>query len=153
MDPRRAQSLREAHPGAEFPWHRQVAAPELREIYDAAAKAFGVHRERASNLTQVLLALAHPVPGADAEAGGFSLKKHIASRHELDEGANVLLHQLNWNETDEMHFADVCTYFDDLWYPAADDTLILDMGLRWLIAVRHWGEVRLLKSSHDAPGR
>ncbi|HZN69302.1 MAG TPA: hypothetical protein VFB66_28770 [Tepidisphaeraceae bacterium] len=151
MDPHRAHCLREAHPGAEFPWHRPVAAPELREIYDAAAKAFGVNREHASNLTPVLVSLAHPLPDADAEADGFSLE-HIASRHGLDDGGNVLLHQLNWNETDEMHFADVCRHFQDLWYPAADDTLILDMGLRWLIAVRHWGEVKVLKSSHDAPG-
>jgi len=55
---------------------------------------------------------------------------------------------LNWARfemLDAFATADVAAYFEDLWYPAADDLDLFDGSARWLLSVRHDGVVSLIR--------
>jgi hypothetical protein len=52
---------------------------------------------------------------------------------------------LNWyryDDVDEMRLADVTKFFEDIWYPSSDDLDIFDESLRWILSIRHDGEVK-----------
>ena len=54
---------------------------------------------------------------------------------------------INWyrfNAIDEMRFSDFVTYFDDVWYPAADDIDVFDSSCLWFLSISHNGVVRQL---------
>lgn len=55
---------------------------------------------------------------------------------------------LNWarfEEVDAFQTADVARYFDDLWYPVADDLDLFDASLSWVVSIRHDGVVSFIR--------
>jgi hypothetical protein len=55
---------------------------------------------------------------------------------------------VNWGrfkEVDAFHTADIARYFDDLWYPGADDIDLFDASLDWLVSIRHDGVVSIIR--------
>ena len=38
-----------------------------------------------------------------------------------------------------------CKYFDDIWYPAADDIEVFDASFNWIVSVKHYGAVHYAK--------
>jgi hypothetical protein len=54
---------------------------------------------------------------------------------------------LNWarfEEIDAFQTTDVAQYFNDLWYPGADDIDLFDASLSWIVSIRHDGVVSFL---------
>lgn len=55
---------------------------------------------------------------------------------------------VNWNrfeELDAFQTADVARYFNDLWYPVADDIDLFDASVNWVVSIRHDGVVSFIR--------
>lgn len=50
-----------------------------------------------------------------------------------------------FNNIDVFLFKDFCKYFDDIWYPAADDIEVFDASFNWIVSVKHYGAVHYAK--------
>jgi hypothetical protein len=63
---------------------------------------------------------------------------------------------LNWDplqEIDRMLRSDAARRFEDLWYPGADDLLLFDESLEWVLIIMHFGEVRCAQLPPEANPR
>ena len=47
----------------------------------------------------------------------------------------------SFNDVDTMPFDDFCKYFDDIWYPSADDIGVFDDSFSWFVIITHYGEI------------
>ena len=57
----------------------------------------------------------------------------------------VFINFERFNSIDVFLFKDFCKYFDDIWYPAADDIEVFDASLNWIVSVKHYGAVHYAK--------
>jgi len=57
----------------------------------------------------------------------------------------VFLNWLQWDieNFDEIAVGDLSRFFDDIWYPSADDLLIFDESVDWMMTVFHEGDLLL----------
>ena len=47
----------------------------------------------------------------------------------------------NLNDIDIIPTEDFCKYFEDIWYPSADDIGVFDASYSWIIIITHYGEI------------
>lgn len=55
---------------------------------------------------------------------------------------------INWDEfesIDQMKFSDFCDYFDDIWYPIAEDMILFPLNMSFLIMIRHDGALFMIE--------
>ena len=57
----------------------------------------------------------------------------------------VFINFERFNNIDVFLFNDFCKYFDDIWYPAADDIEVFDASFNWIVSVKHYGLVHYAK--------
>ncbi|EGQ22565.1 hypothetical protein [Prevotella pallens] len=57
----------------------------------------------------------------------------------------VFINFERFNNIDVFLFKDFCKYFDDIWYPAADDIEVFDSSFNWIVSVKHYGAVHYAK--------
>lgn len=57
----------------------------------------------------------------------------------------VFINFERFNNIDVFLFKDFCKYFDDIWYPAADDIEVFDTSFNWIVSVKHYGAVHYAK--------
>lgn len=57
----------------------------------------------------------------------------------------VFINFERFNNVDVFLFKDFCKYFDDIWYPAADDIEVFDSSFNWIVSVKHYGAVHYAK--------
>jgi hypothetical protein len=126
-----------------FPSYRSLPAEEGRALQASLASQFGLT--------------------ASCTAGAF--ERDLASRqthHEANATQDFALLPtftalgiaplpelfVNWarfEEVDAFQTVDVARYFDDLWYPVADDIDLFDASLNWLVSIRHDGVVSVIR--------
>lgn len=57
----------------------------------------------------------------------------------------VFINFERFNNIDVFLFKYFCKYFDDIWYPAADDIEVFDVSFNWIVSVKHYGAVHYAK--------
>ena len=135
--------FKQEHAGP-FPAYRSLPPAEGRALQACLARQFGLT--------------------ASGTAGEF--ERALASRQTYHQEANAeqdfaLLLTLtalsiaplpelfiNWarfEEVDAFQTADVARYFNDLWYPIADDIDLFDASFSWLVSIRHDGVVSVIR--------
>ncbi len=83
------------------------------------------------------------VGGANAKDDRFDLL-HLVSRLGYVLPAVVYLNWYQFDDIDELRAMDLAHRFSDIWYPETDDIEIVDIEMRWIVAVTHGGSVKLL---------
>lgn len=59
---------------------------------------------------------------------------------------------INWYQFDDIDLintSDLNKYFDDIWFPSADDIDLFDESLNWIVSIRHDGNVCFLKITNQ----
>jgi len=79
----------------------------------------------------------------------FRLDKQLAENNIFDDDIIVFWRDV---EADVFRCADFSTYFTGLWWPRADDFLIVDTSCKWCLDITHYGDVILL-ASHGIAGK
>jgi hypothetical protein len=99
----------------------------------------------ASELLNFIDQKAIVIEGVDATEDAFDLKPILDKMSFSSEGCFVLF--ANWSrfqEVDELMVDDICHYFSDIYYPSADDMMIIGTNLMWLMEITHEGEAKAL---------
>lgn len=63
----------------------------------------------------------------------------------LEENNNLYVTWNSFVDIDKFSIKDFCKYFNDIWYPIADDIDISNRNLSWIISIRHDGAIYYLK--------
>ncbi|UOE40228.1 hypothetical protein MTP09_09915 [Chryseobacterium suipulveris] len=61
-------------------------------------------------------------------------------------GSRLYVNWDNFQTIDKFSSEDFCKYFNDIWFPSADDIDIFDDKLNWIISIRHDGAIFYIES-------
>jgi hypothetical protein len=75
------------------------------------------------------------VPDMNAEDDSYSMQT-ITNQLNISSGESVYINWYRFNNIDEMRLDDLERYFDDIWYPGADDELLSNLVFSALIKRR-----------------
>jgi hypothetical protein len=145
MDAFKIRNFTNNHIDEAYPWLQTLSDRECATLRSQLQGRIPKSDSREpSSLQGQLDRIGHVVPGANAEDSDFSLNA-VLSGELITAQETVYLNWKGFDEIDEMRFTDVCTYFDDIWYPSSDDLDLFDGSLDWVLSVAHHGTVKLGK--------
>lgn len=137
------------HPGMEFPWYRSLQLEEMEEIRKGMSIVFGLS---SGALADDLLGFVSEmnehgstVEGVNAKDAGLELQPVLDLLNIMPE-KKIFLNWYRYDSIDEMKTEDLFSYFEDIWYPDADDLDIFDSSLSWVLSVSHAGVISVAKT-------
>jgi len=74
----------------------------------------------------------------------FSLHD-VLNRHDILPLNDVYINWSQFEKIDSISTQDLAQYFDDIWFPSAEDIDIFDKSLGWLLYIRHDGCIYFYK--------
>lgn len=130
------------NPGENFPFFIHLSNEEARGLFEKLQNKIGGSltpqelsleiRERSSYLV-----------GENAEKDDFSVKR-VVSRIGVKIRRYIYINWYLFDNIDKMDFSDFNQFFDDIWYPGADDVDIFDNTTDWLVSINHDGSIKYL---------
>lgn len=81
----------------------------------------------------------------NAEDENFNFLNGIKELN-LKEGNDIYVTLNSFVNVDKFTLKDFCKYFNDIWYPKADEIEISKQNLSWIISIRHDGTIYYIKS-------
>lgn len=139
MDEFKIEHFERDNPGQSFPWFERVA--NSRDIGMRLLRRLGLPATTEGvAFLEALDERAQYTPAIDAEDDAFDLRRVLVT-HRIPPPVNVLINWNHFEHVDRMRLDDLCRFFDDVWYPSADDIEIFDESCDWCVMVRHFGAV------------
>ena len=130
------------NPGEPFPGFATLPPIEVLRIRQELARMVGIDQSvEALALLNALVDASHLVEDFDAASEGFQLSA-LVDHLDLKPDRNIYL---NWDRlltVDRMEFKDFSEYFDEIWYPSADDIEVFDDTMSWVLFIHHSGTLR-----------
>ena len=131
--------------GNGFPDYRCLSGTECADLFSRLATRLGLPTTiQGLDLLIELSKLGVVLPGVSAESDDFVLSRTISDSGIVSE-PSVFLNWYRFDNVDQLQLTDLTKYFDDIWYPAADDIDVFDTTLSWVISIRHDGMVFLVR--------
>ncbi|MBR3482957.1 MAG: hypothetical protein IKH45_08795 [Neisseriaceae bacterium] len=59
----------------------------------------------------------------------------------------ILIDWGKFDDIDKMAVNDFIKYFDDIWYPVADDIDVFDKSCSWIMRIAHWGDIFVIQAN------
>jgi hypothetical protein len=87
--------------------------------------------------------IASDIPDVKPSEEGFVLSD-LFVRLKL-EAKNIYINWSRFDDIDEMSALEFSAVFHDLWYPSSDDIEIFDQGQKWVLLIRHFDVVQILR--------
>jgi hypothetical protein len=143
MYSRNIENFLRDNPGRDFPWYETLTSVEATAFLAEVRTAIDTSPPSSGDMVTSGFQIFEP--RVNAMATDFSLQQ-VIHQIPLTEPNEVYLYWLGAPETDRMRLCDVVRYWDDLWYPATDDTWIIEPCLRWVIWCDHDGWIRYWKA-------
>lgn len=137
-------ALFEQEYGCPFPLYRTLSAAEGLALQARLASQLGLMSSATGG--EVVGALASRqtyYPEANAEEG-FALLPMLVALGIVPQ-PELFLNWGRFETVDAFQTTDVAHYFNDLWYPVADDLDVFDANLDWVVSIRHDGVVSFLR--------
>ena len=143
-------NLKKAHFTATYP---EQTYPNLRNLSEAECNDIKnklIHRVKLEptidglSLTKNLFERSTNVVGIYANSDNFSLQS-LLSELKILCPASVYVNWRHYDDIDEISFAGLNDYFDDVWYSGPDEIDIFDATFKWLIFVNGSGYISFLK--------
>ena len=149
MNPAKIRNFENEHLGRQFPWFQNLNAFETRQIRETLVRAFGAQEVNAPvDLVTFLDDKAHVVNEVNADADSFSLLD-ILRRLGISPQPEIFINWYRFDQIDRMKLDDLADFFQNIWYPSADDVDIFDSTLSWIVSVTHSGTVKSLFACWD----
>lgn len=126
-----------------FPSYRSLPLSEAQALQARIASRFGLKASRAP--TEFASALASRQTyshGVNAE-DNFSLLPMLTALG-ITPLPELFINWGRFEELDTFQTADVARYFNNLWYPVADDIDLFDASVNWVVSIRHDGVVSFI---------
>lgn len=145
MEQIKIQNFERRHGKGTFVHFRHLADVEAFHLRKTVESMLGLPVDAPpAELVKVVRDAGILVKGVNAESRNFDLQSIV-------KGLGLVVSHityLNWyryDDIDELRTVDLFQWFGDLWYPSSDDLDLIDSELRWLISVRHDGNIQFLK--------
>ena len=131
------------HAGS-FPAFRSLPPAEGRAWQARLATQFGLTASgTAGEFERALASRQTYYPAANAEQN-FALLPTLTALG-IAPLSELFINWARFEAVDAFQTADVAHYFDDLWYPVADDIDLFDASLNWLVSIRHDGVISVIR--------
>jgi hypothetical protein len=129
--------------GMPFPAVRTLSPAEASEVARRLRTLLNLRPDSSPlQLVCALDELEETITDVNAEDSNFALDtilwKSVAPE------AKVMINWYRFDEIDEVDFDDLVAFFNNFWYPGADDIDVFDASLSWIISVRHDGTIKRL---------
>lgn len=144
MEHFKIEHFEKEYPGKQFPLFHSLDGPEVHVLRERLAKRLGCSSADPLVLFKEFERRLGLVEGADADQDTFSLSSTVSDLNITPE-KHVYLHWYRYDKVDQMAFADVSTYFSDIWYPGPDDLALFDASFEWILTITHDGAVTVRK--------
>jgi hypothetical protein len=149
MERFKIENFEQEHGVNSFPAFRSLTREEADQTLSSLKRRIGLPDElSAQDVLHAIDRKSVDVDGVDATEDAFDLRSVLGRLGFSAEKAFVTF--VNWyrfDRIDEFGTEDLCSFFDDIFYPEADDLDILDVNLTWLVSIRHYGAVKALDLS------
>jgi hypothetical protein len=124
-----------------FPTYRSLPKEEAEQLRAALAEKLGLD---ASTLETALVAK-QAVDRVSALEKRFDLLDTLA-RLRIRPQPDLFINWHQFERVDSLKALDLDRYFDDIWFPAADDIDLFDKQADWVVSIRHDGAVFFLRA-------
>jgi hypothetical protein len=132
------------HPGTSFPRHRHLDVVECELL--RATMASNLRLAGGSTALEILQALeARAIDIQDVMPSEESFCFAELFRRLQLESINIYVNWSSFDDIDEMALTTFSDAFDDLWYPSSDDIEIFDQSQKWVLLVRHFDVVQIVR--------
>ena len=91
-----------------------------------------------------IIAVSEFIPNVNAKDNSFSFEK-LLERAKVSSKLNVFLDWHRFDEIDCIELSKFSEYFDDIWYPEANDIYVYDETFTWFILVTHYGAISIAR--------
>jgi hypothetical protein len=145
MDAFKIRNFVDSHKGEAFPWCRALDTAECIKIRSQIRKKVPIsNSDDGSLLLKAIDQMGNLAKNIGAGDSEFSLNAFLISEG-IYAKEKVYLNWKQFDELDEMKYADVCEHFDDIWYPGSDDLDFFDDSFEWVLSIAHHGAIKLAK--------
>lgn len=128
-----------------FPAFKSLQEKESSDIRGRLSQKVGISEDADSLiLLNRLYEIAQPVEHLDATAADFNLAS-VLEHESLKPEEDVYINWYRFDNVDRISLKDLTEYWDDIWYPAADDVEVFDDSLKWMLFIHHSGDVSILR--------
>ena len=145
MDDIKRQNFKASHPEVVFPQVRHLQPHECDQVRTEIAVKLNLPTKSSHlELLKEIDYRAHEVIGFRPSNKTFSL---VAVLKELQINATALY--INWqqfDDIDEITVSDLDRWFHDFWYPDSDDLELFDSSLNWILLIKHFDVIKMLKT-------
>lgn len=124
-----------------FPWFQKLTNEQCTTLRRKLFEAVGCENNSndIKNL-EFIDTIQRNIPEFNAEEN-FNLTG-LFQFLELVTTEKVFINWYRFDDIDEFYTKDVATYFEDIWFPSADDIDIFDNTFSWIVSIRHDGNVK-----------
>ena len=144
MDDIKIKNLGTRRPGLDLPAIRHLGREECESLLkELTARLEMPDGSSALAILKVLELGASDIPHVKPSDDGFVLSE-LLNRLQF-EPANIYINWSSFDDIDEMSTVQFSAVFHDLWYPSSDDIEIFDRSHDWVLLIRHFDVVQLLR--------
>ena len=120
-------------PNQTFPQYISIENEEAEQKFDTLFLSFGFYHLNGDLFQKIDVERAGHFLG-EIDETNFSLSKHLHDA-KLKAPEKVYIFYLNFNEVYEMKLKDLDDFFDDLYFPSANDMMVTDRNFTWLFYI------------------
>lgn len=147
MENYKIKNFEKENPTKEFPDFNTLPGDKAQEIFSELSERIEKNAPP-DHLVKIINQLGAAVKDVKANNDGFDLAR-VLSELNIRPNENVYINWYRFDNIDEMHFVDLNSYFDEIWYPGSDDIDIFDSTLSWLLSISHDGNIKYLILKKD----
>lgn len=147
MDEIKIQNFSREHPGETFPDYETLSASDAKRTEVGVREQLKAPSHLSTlDLVKLIREKEAVIPDSDADSNHFDLQSELLGIG-ITPNEHIYINWHQFDQVDRMRFHDLSNYFDDIWYPAADDIDLFDDTFSWIFSVGYSGELGILKLS------
>jgi hypothetical protein len=132
------------YPDKIFPAYRELTLDECKAIVAVISEKYCIRANDSLEFVLLLDQRQSFIESENADSDSFDLRR-VFEKLQIKPLDEVFINWYRFDQMDSISFDDLAKYFDDIWYPSADDIDIVDSSLEWILQIDHDGYIKVLK--------
>lgn len=125
---------------ADFPSYDELDFEECIRIKDSIVNKYQIQGRDFDNKLSKKQKFFDKLNAEDENFNFLDLIKKL----KLKDDGNIYVTWNSFVDIDKFSTENFCKYFDDIWFPIADDIDISNQSLSWIISIRHDGAIHYI---------
>ena len=131
-----------------FPDFTPLNKEELNKHKFQLKKVFECHPDMpVTNIYRKIVEASILIPNVNAKYDEINIYDLLVSQN-INPDMTIYIDWLSFDDVDRMELSLFTKYFDDIWYPGADD--IYDKTFSWFLHIAHYGAITITKGIKKA---